>query len=105
MAHIALVTTSYPDGKPGTEAAGSFVADFAEELSRRVRVTVIAAGREDEISTEGNLTIRRFAVPQLPLSLLKPANPGHWRAILSTMKAGHRAVEHLAAEDTCQARG
>ena len=71
MHHIALVTTSYPDGTPGTEAAGSFVADFAEELSRRVRVSVVAAGTEDQVSQEGNLCIRRFAVPRLPLSLLK----------------------------------
>jgi len=99
MAHIALVTTSYPDGKPGTEAAGSFVADFAEELSRRVRVTVVAAGTEDEIVETGNLRIRRFAVPRLPLSLLKPANPGHWGALIATMKAGLSAVEYLAAED------
>ena len=99
MAHIALVTTSYPDGKPGTEAAGSFVADFAEELSRRVRVTVVAAGTEDEIVETGNLRIRRFAVPRLPLSLLKPANPGHWGALIATMKAGLSAVEYLAVED------
>jgi len=99
MHHIALVTTSYPDSKPGTEAAGSFVADFAEELSRRVRVTVVAAGTEDEVSQEGNLSIRRFAVPRLPLSLLKPANPGHWGALITTMKAGLNAVERLAAED------
>jgi len=99
MRHIALVTTSYPDGKPGTEAAGSFVADFAEELSQRVRVTVVAAGTEDEISETGNLCIRRFAVPRLPLSLLKPANPLHWGALITTMKAGLNAVDHLAAED------
>ena len=99
MAHIALVSTSYPDGKPGTEAAGSFVADFAEELSRRVRVTVVAAGTDDEVSQEGNLCIRRFAVPRLPLSLLKPANPAHWGALITTMKAGLSAVECLAAED------
>ena len=73
MHHIALVTTSYPDGKPGTEAAGSFVADFAEELSRRVRVTVVAAGTEDEVSETGTLCMRRFAVPRLPLSLRKAA--------------------------------
>ena len=99
MHHIALVTTSYPDGKPGTEAAGSFVADFAEELSRRVRVTVVAAGTEDEVSETGTLCMRRFAVPRLPLSLLKPANPGHWGALIATMKAGLSAVERLAAED------
>jgi glycosyltransferase involved in cell wall biosynthesis len=99
MHHIALVTTSYPDGKPGTEAAGSFVADFAEELSQRVRVTVVAAGTEDETSEIGNLCIRRFAVPRLPLSLLKPTNPRHWGALITTMKAGLNAVERLAAED------
>ena len=36
MRHIALITTSYPEGVAGAEAAGSFVEDFATELSRHV---------------------------------------------------------------------
>ena len=32
MRHIAILTTSYPDNIPGSEAAGSFVGDFAREL-------------------------------------------------------------------------
>ena len=99
MRHIALVTTSYPDGTSGMEAAGSFVADFAEQLSRRVRVTVVAAGRHDHTAVEGSLTVRRFAVPSLPLSLLSPANPLHWRALISTIRAGSKAVDDLAAND------
>ncbi len=99
MRHIALVTTSYPDAAPGMEAAGSFVADFAAELSRRVRVTVVAASSQNGVSSDGNLRVRRFAVPRLPLSLLRPGNPAHWSDLISTMRAGQNAVLQMAAED------
>lgn len=99
MLHIALVTTSYPDEAPGSEAAGSFVEDFALELSSMARVTVIAASTSDSISTTGNLTVRRFAVPRLPLSQLKPGIPGHWPAIFQTLHRGSTAVKTLAKLD------
>lgn len=99
MPHVALVTTSYPDGSPGSEAAGSFVADFAAELAGRVRVTVLAASRAESTTTKGELTVRRFAVPRLPLSLLRPANPAHWPAIVASLRAGQAALAELAARD------
>jgi hypothetical protein len=49
MLHVALVTTSYPDQQPGSEAAGSFVEDFAHALSEHARVTVIAASTADSV--------------------------------------------------------
>jgi len=98
MNHIVLLTTSYPDGVPGAEAAGSFVADFAAELSRHTRVTVLAAGARDATETSENLTVIRFAVPRLPLSLLSPLRPDHWSAIIGTLRAGHRALEQLLQE-------
>lgn len=97
--HIALVTTSYPDGTPGSEAAGGFVKDFAQELATKARVTVIAAGSFYEQSTSGNLTIRRFAVPRLPLSLLNPLRPTDWIAIFLTLRRGGKALESLVKED------
>lgn len=99
MQHVALITTSYPDTRSGSEAAGSFVEDFARELSRRVRVTVVAASSSDSIQQDGNLTIRKFSVPRLPLSLLSPSRPNDWIAILRTLRAGRSAVEALAVED------
>lgn len=98
MRHLALISTSYPDQTPGSEAAGSFVADFAEALARHLRVTVLAPALHTRCDTTGNLTVRRFQTPQLPLSLLKPANPLHWLAILRTLRAGQRALNDLAAE-------
>lgn len=99
MQHVALITTSYPERQAGSEAAGSFVEDFARELASRVRVTVVAASDADSIVREGNLTTRRFAVPKLPLSLLNPLRPGDWLPIVRTLRAGASAVESLARED------
>ena len=94
--HVAIITTSYPDDVPGSEAAGSFVADFARQLAEYVQVTVIAAASSDSISQNDQLEVRRFAVPKLPLSLLRPLRPADWLAILKTIRNGNRAVEHVA---------
>ena len=99
MPHLALITSSYPDGTPGSEAAGSFVADFARELSNRVRVTVLAASSVDSITAQGPLTVRRFAVPKMPLSLLKPLSPGDWAPIVQTLKSGRTALTSFAETD------
>ena len=99
MRHIAILTTSYPDNIPGSEAAGSFVEDFARELSGRVRVTVVTASSLDNISSAGNLTVRRFAVPTLPLSLLNPLWPNQWVPIIVTLHRGLEAVKQLTIKD------
>jgi len=99
MPGIALITTSYPDNAPGTEAAGSFVEDFALELSNSLPVTVLAASREDAAENTTNLTVRRFAVPRLPLSLIKPQKPSHWPAVLATLQSGHAALGRLIEDD------
>lgn len=99
MRHIALITTSYPDDVPGTEAAGSFVEDFAQELSRHMRVTVVAASTAETVSSAGALSVRRFAVPRVPLSLLNPLNPTHWPRIVVSLRSGRNALEQLVKED------
>lgn len=99
MQHIALITTSYPDNAPGTEAAGSFVEDFARELSRHMRVTVIAASTAESSSSDGGLNVRRFAVPRAPLSLLNPLNPAHWHNIISSLRSGRNALRQLVEDD------
>ena len=95
MKQIVLVTTSFPDTafQPGQEAAGTFVADFAKVLAKYRPVTVVAPSQKTSAEEINNLTIHRFAVPNLPLSLLKPAYPNHWPAIIKTIQAGQRAVE------------
>jgi len=94
-----MITTSYPDEVPGTEAAGSFVEDFAIELSKSTAVTVLAASREASVSNGNNLTVRRFAVPRLPLSLLKPYKPSDCPAVLATLRAGRKALRDLIDDE------
>ena len=99
MARVALISTSYPDDNPGSEAAGGFVEDFARELARSVPVSVVAASRSDSVTNSGNLRVRRFAVPRLPLSLLRPHNPFDWPALVGTLRAGRHALRQAIAED------
>lgn len=97
MQHIVLLTTSFPDQQPGSEAAGSFVADFAEELCQYVSVTVLAPSTRASTDSQGRLTIQRFAVPSLPLSLLKLSNPTHWISIARTLRAGQQAMDRISS--------
>ena len=97
--HIVLATTSYPDAGGGSEAAGAFVADFAQALANHARVTVAAAARSASRTEEGDVVVDRFAVPRAPLSLLRPLNPGDWPAIIKTLRNGHAALENLATTD------
>lgn len=97
MRSLLLITTSYPtESGDGSEAAGSFVADFAEELSRQVHVTVLAPGVEVAAEMVGNPNIRRFGGPAMPLSLLNAANPTHWPNIIRVLRAGALSAEQLA---------
>ncbi len=96
MKHLMVVTTSFPDAafQSGQEAAGLFVYDFVVELAQWMRVTAVVPTANRQGSTEqlDNLTIHRFPVPSLPLSLLKPTNPTQWRSIAQTMRSGQQAV-------------
>jgi glycosyltransferase involved in cell wall biosynthesis len=98
MEHIVLLTTSFPDRQPGSEAAGSFVADFAAELSQYVSVTVLAPGTRTSTESQESLTISRFAVPSLPLSLLKLSDPTDWINIARTFRAGQQAMDRISSE-------
>ncbi len=99
--HILICTTSYPDPAldKGQEAAGSFVADFANELGEHVKVTVIAPSLKDGVDKSGVVAVKRFAVPSLPLSLLKPQNPQNWRKIKKTLQAGRYAVHSVVQQE------
>lgn len=99
MQHVALITTSYPEGEAGSEAAGSFVQDFALELTRFARVTVVAAATGESVEKSGPLTVRRFMVPRTPLSLLNPLNPADWLPTVNSILAGDRALHALARQD------
>ncbi|MCI0401860.1 MAG: glycosyltransferase [Gammaproteobacteria bacterium] len=92
MSHIVIVTTSFPGGQPGSEAAGSFVSDLAEELARYARVTVLAPGLREDVEGGPDYSIRRFRAPYLPLSLLHPMNLTHWPKILQVLRLGKAAL-------------
>lgn len=99
MNHILIITTSYPDESEGAAAAGIFVRDFAHALSSTLNVTIIAPGETARTSCEQQVQVRRFAVPLQPLSLLSPANPVHWPAIITTLRAGNQAVRQVCEEN------
>ncbi|HET9047718.1 MAG TPA: glycosyltransferase [Chiayiivirga sp.] len=96
---LVLVTTSYTISGDGREAAGSFVADLADEASRRMPVRVVAPGHEDAIeSPRPGLQIYRYAASDKPLSTLRP-----WRArdltdLFSVMAQGQKATDRAVSD-------
>ena len=98
--HVALVTTSYPDSQSGSEAAGGFVADFAQGLSKHARVSVVAAtALASSVRNESEVSVLRFRVRRWPLSLLRPYNPTDWWAIYSTLRDGGKTLRSLVETD------
>jgi len=101
MTHIVIISTSFPLDNSGAEAAGSFVADFVQELSKHVQVTVLAPGYENKLEKNNAYNIQRFAVPKLPLSLLSPANLIDWISIFRTLRSGTNAITELHKSSPC----
>jgi len=98
MLHIALLTTSFPAAGDGSEAAGSFVLDFATELAMHCNVTVLAPGHAgDSAMLSPTLKILRYSARKQPLSLLKVHNPLHWPALVDTLVSGRRILAQLAS--------
>lgn len=90
---VLLVTTSYPSRGEGEAAAGVFVRDFGLALhAEKIDVQVVAPADASGKVQESGIRVARFAAPRLPLSLLNPARPSDWPAILSTLVAGQNAV-------------
>lgn len=99
MRHIVIVSTSYPLNGDGQEAAGTFVADFAHQLAQKVRVTVLAPALQAQtVQVDEQLTVEYFAVPRLPLSLLKASRPADWWAIISTLSQGKTALQTIVRQ-------
>lgn len=86
---IVLITTSFPMANDGSEAAGSFVSDFAEELGKHVPVRVVAPGQQSrrELWAE-NVEVFRYAAPLQPLSTLKPWRPSDMFEVARVLRAG-----------------
>ncbi len=97
--NILIASTSYPDDNEGTAAAGVFVRDFALALhGEGVEVSVVAPALASRQTLEHGLHVHRFAVPRLPLSLLKPYQPQDWSVIHQTMRAGYAALDQICTE-------
>lgn len=100
MKHVLIITTSYPTASDGSEAAGSFVQDFAEALAAQVRVTVLAPGLSNDDDTGNPVHVVRYQGAGKPLSLLKIWNPCHWPAIFRILRDGARQADHLCRDGT-----
>ena len=95
---LVLVTSSFPTSGDGSEAAGAFVADLAEELSKHVQVRVVAPGtgiaRE---SWSSKIDVFRYKTPNQPLSTLRVWHPADALKILHVLREGSSAVERAVA--------
>jgi len=91
---ILLISTSYPNTGNGSEAAGSFVEDFVYELvSQGHVVSVVFPVNELPTKSDSlNPIYFPFVVPSVPLSILSINNPLDWYRIITTLRAGDRAV-------------
>lgn len=88
---LLLLTTSYPESGDGSEAAGSFVYDLAEELSTRIPVRVVAPGSSERgPDSNRNITTWRFYGTGRPLSLLSPKSPADWPLIVKVLASMQR---------------
>lgn len=96
---LVLVTSSFPIGGDGSEAAGSFVVDLVEELATHLDVRVVAPGHSAarEQWSEG-VVVHRYAAPARPLSTLKPWRPNDIGWIARVLRGGLGATRAAAAE-------
>lgn len=95
---LILVTTSFPISGDGSEAAGSFVADFAEELAKHLQVRVVAPGPSVALERWGpNLEVYRYAAPSKPLSNLKIWKFTDLLALRRVLSSGQRATNLAVA--------
>lgn len=94
---ILIVSTSFPAEHDGSEAAGGFVADFADELAKLIPTRVVGPGNVESVE-EANVSVWRFAAGDKALSLLSPANPLHWIAILRTLRSLRKQVTAACAD-------
>ncbi|MGJ7901090.1 glycosyltransferase [Lysobacter sp. 1R34A] len=97
-----LITTSYAHDGDGSEAAGAFVADLAQELASIMPVRVVAPGRAESKHMHGAAEVWSFEAPDKPLSLLNPADPRNWSTIIRTLRSLRRTV--LAANGDARIR-
>ncbi len=97
-ATYVIVTTSFPECADGSEAAGSFIADMAEELARHVAVRVVAPGAvAGEQEWKPGIRVFRYAAPKKPLSTLKFWRPTDLAWIPRILRGGLVATRRALA--------
>jgi glycosyltransferase involved in cell wall biosynthesis len=90
---LVLITTSFPVRGDGSEAAGSFVSDLAEELGKHLPLRVVAPGtRAAREAWCDGVEVLRFAAPDKPLSTLKPWWPSDLAALRRVITTGEAAT-------------
>lgn len=95
---LVLITSSFPISGDGSEAAGAFVADLAEELAKHVPVRVVAPGcTEAHESWPNGVEVIRYIAPDQALSTLRLWHPSDAIRVLRVLRAGRRATEQAVA--------
>lgn len=95
---LVLVTTSFPNSRDGSEAAGSFVEDLALELAKTLPVRVVAPAASGGIQEwVPGVSVYRYAAPERPLSTLQLRNPIHLLQVLKVLRGGSAATHAAAA--------
>src|SRR5690606_13707007 len=91
---VVLVTSSFPIQRDGSEAAGAFVADLAEEMATRFPVRVVAPGRDNsQEEWAPAVEVFRYKTPKQPLSTLKLWHPMGAAKVVQVMRGGAAATE------------
>lgn len=91
---LVIVTSSFPISGDGSEAAGAFVADLAEELANHVPIRVVAPGHADaRESWAKGVEVFRYAAPEQALSTLRLWHPADALRVMRVLRAGQRATE------------
>lgn len=102
---LVIVTTSFPISGDGSEAAGAFVADLAEELTSNFNVRIVAPGTTNAIECLAeHIDVYRYEAPKSPLSTLRPWRIRDLAWIYKVLKGGQHATwqasdgaEHILA--------
>jgi glycosyltransferase involved in cell wall biosynthesis len=98
---FVLVTSSFPVVGDGSEAAGSFVADLAQELAKHTDVRVVAPGAKSlREAWSDRIQVLRYASPPVPLSTLKPWRPDHLAWIARVLRGGLAATREAAVDSS-----
>ena len=98
--HVAIVSSSYSSSGEGSAAAGSFVHDFAIELSKLTTVTILAPDTLRSEDYINNIRIIKFEVPKIPLSVLRINKPLHWYFIIKTLYSGSIELKNLIGKES-----